>query len=99
MLALMTINPARLCGLDTMGLGSLAEGGPADITLIDPDAEWVVTADQLAGASVNTPYLGRTVRGRAVASLVGGHLAMSRKNPVEQARFSLRKTEPERVTS
>src|SRR5690606_10467400 len=40
LIALMTINPAKLCGLDQRGLGALAIGGPADVTLIDPDAPW-----------------------------------------------------------
>ncbi len=91
MLALMTVNPARLCGLDAgsggPGLGSLAVGGPADVTLIDPDAAWTVTTDQLAGKSVNTPYLGRTARSRAVASIVGGRLAMRRENPADAGEF------------
>ena len=99
MLALMTINPARLCGLDRLGLGSLREAGPADVTIIDPDAEWVVSTDQLAGRSTNTPYLGRTVRGRAVTALVSGRVVMERENPAKQAEFSLRNTERGVLTS
>ncbi len=99
MLALMTINPARLCGLDCLGLGSLREGGPADLTIIEPDADWVVTPDQLAGRSTNTPYLGRTVRARAVATIAGGRVVMHRENPVKQAEFLLRNTERVGLTS
>ena len=87
MLALMTINPARLSGLVRQGLGAITLGGPADLTLIDPDAEWTVTSDQLAGKSVNTPYLGRTARSRAVAAFVGGRLAMYRENPADLGEF------------
>ena len=97
MLALMTINPAKLCGLDAgsggPGLGALAEGGPADVTLIDPDAEWTVTADQLAGKSVNTPYLGRTVRSRAVAAFVAGRPVLRRENASELGEFLVRNDE------
>jgi dihydroorotase len=78
MLALMTTNPARLCGLDDAGLGTLAVGGPADVTVIDPDVEWVVGPQTLFGRSTNTPYLGRTVRGRAAAAIVSGRVAMDR---------------------
>lgn len=103
LLALLTINPARLCGLDAEsggpGLGSLAVGGPADITLIDPDAAWTLTPDQLAGKSTNTPYLGRTLRGRAVATIVGGRSMMHRKNPSESGEFSAREPEPSGLTS
>jgi dihydroorotase len=72
LIALMTIEPARLCRLESGGLGRLAVGGPADITLIDPEHEWVIGPDDLRGKSVNTPFLGRAVRGRAVATIVDG---------------------------
>lgn len=74
LIALMTVEPARLCGLDRRGLGCLRVGGPADVTIIDPDAEWVVGAENLAGRSVNTPFLGRTLRGRAVLTMVAGEV-------------------------
>lgn len=76
LIALMTTEPARLCRLDGGvaggGLGRLAVGGLADITLIDPEHEWVIGPDDLKGKSVNTPFLGRAVRGRAVATIVEG---------------------------
>lgn len=76
---LMTVQPAALCRLDSLGLGRLAVGGPADITLIDPAEEWTIRPAHLVGNSRNSPFLGRTVRGRAVATIVGGHLRMSRR--------------------
>ncbi|QOI99916.1 MAG: dihydroorotase [Phycisphaeraceae bacterium] len=72
LIALLTINPARLCNLDALGLGRLAVGGPADITLIDPDLVWTVTPNELTSRSKNSPFLGRTLRGRAVATVVAG---------------------------
>ncbi len=76
LIAMMTIEPARLCGLE--GLGRLRPGGAADITLIDPDLEWTLTRDELAGRSANTPFLGRRLRGRALATIVGGQVRMAR---------------------
>ncbi len=79
LIAMMTIEPARLCGLDkSHGLGALTKGGPADVTIIDPGLEWTVTEAELAGRSRNTPFMGWTLRGRAVATMVGGHLRMQR---------------------
>ena len=75
LIALMTIEPARLCNLDRQGLGTLAEGGPGDATVIDPELEWVIGLDDLKGKSVNTPFVGRAVRGRAVATVVAGRVA------------------------
>ncbi len=76
---LMTIRPARLCALDQQGLGMLKAGGPADITLIDPDAKWTITPDTLAGRSRNTPFMGRSVKGRAVMTIVAGRIVMRRR--------------------
>lgn len=75
LIALMTIEPARLCGLDAPhGLGRLAAGGPADITIIDPDLSWTIHAADTASRSRNTPFDGRQVRGRAVATVVAGQV-------------------------
>jgi len=72
LIELMTIEPARLCGLDQRGLGTLAVGGPGDATVIDPELEWTIGAADLMGKSRNTPFLGRRVKGRAVATVVAG---------------------------
>lgn len=75
LIALLTLEPARLCNLDTLGLGTLSVGGPADVTIIDPNARWTIRTDDLKGRSRNTPFLGRKAKGRAVATLVGGRVA------------------------
>ena len=72
MLALMTIEPARLCTLDRLGLGMLAVDGPADITLIDPAARWVFGPEHCSGKSRNSPFFGATLHGRAVMTIVEG---------------------------
>lgn len=75
LIGLMTIEPARLCGLDACGIGTLAEGGPGDVTVIDPEREWTISENDLKGKSRNTPFLRTAVRGRAVATIVGGRVA------------------------
>lgn len=74
LIALLTLEPARLCNLDKLGLGMLAEGGPADVTIIDPDLNWTINADDLTSRSKNSPFDGREVTGRAVATLVAGRV-------------------------
>ncbi len=69
LIALFTVNPARLLGLKS---GTLSLGAPADITLIDPALEWTVNADASASASRNTPFGGWKLKGRAVRTIVGG---------------------------
>lgn len=74
LIACMTIEPARLCNLDARGLGKLAVSGPADVTVIDPEHEWVIGLDDLKGKSVNTPFIGTAVRGRAMITIMGGRI-------------------------
>ena len=66
---MLTVNPARLLGLDA---GTLSEGASADITLIDPSMEWTVEADAFQSASRNTPFDGWKLKGRAVRTIVRG---------------------------
>jgi len=75
LIELLTINPARLCNLDRLGLGALTVGAPADVAIIDPDIEWTLSTDQLAGKSANTPFLGRRLKGRSTHAIVAGRIA------------------------
>lgn len=72
LIRLLTLEPAALCGLETRGLGTLAESGPADVTVIDPDSPWTITPESLCGRSSNSPFLGRRAKARAVMTIVGG---------------------------
>jgi dihydroorotase len=65
----MSLNPAGILGIER---GSLKPGAIADITLIDPDLEWVVEADKLASKSKNSPWLGVKMKGKALYTIVGG---------------------------
>ena len=78
LLALMTIEPARLLGLDREGIGRLDVGGPADITVIDPTCEWTIDAEDFASKARNCPFHGRSVRGRAVLAMVDGRVTCDR---------------------
>jgi dihydroorotase len=69
LIALYTINPARLLGLES---GTLSLGAKADITLIDPELEWTVNAAKFESGSRNTPFDGWKLKGRAVRTIVGG---------------------------
>ena len=74
LIAMMTIEPAKLTGLDAVGLGVLSQGGVADVTIIDPALGWTFDEADLAGRSRNSPFLGRRMKGRAVATIVGGEV-------------------------
>ncbi|HVX11844.1 MAG TPA: dihydroorotase [Pirellulales bacterium] len=65
----MTINPARILGINK---GTLAIGADADVTIIEPDREWIVDPTRFKSKSRNTPFGGRKLRGRADTVIVGG---------------------------
>ncbi|MEE2896762.1 MAG: dihydroorotase [Planctomycetota bacterium] len=83
LLALMTIEPSRLLGLDREGVGRLAVDGPADITVIDPTHEWTIDADRFASKARNCPFDGRRAVSRAMLTIVGGRVACDRLSTIE----------------
>ena len=66
----MSAAPARIVGLKNKG--AIVEGYDADITLVDPDKTWVVSEDDIVSKSQNTPFLGRSLKGRTVMTICGG---------------------------
>ena len=67
-------NPARILGLQS----GLAEGNPADITVIDPDLAYTINADLFFSKSRNTPFNGWQVRGKALLTVVGGRIVFDK---------------------
>jgi dihydroorotase len=65
----LTVNPARVLGIDR---GTLRPGARADVTIIDPSAEWTIDPTRFRSKSRNCPFAGWQVRGRAHAVIVGG---------------------------
>lgn len=65
-------NPARIFGLTDRG--SLKANAYADVTILDPQLEWVFDVNRSKSKSRNTPFHGRTMHGAAVATIVGGRL-------------------------
>lgn len=67
----MSVTPARIGRLAGQGR-PLGVGEPANLTLVDPAARWVVDGHALASKSHNTPYQGRTLPTRIVATFLRG---------------------------
>lgn len=63
--------PARHYGL--AGKGRLAPGYDADMALVDPNADWEMSDTAVVSRAGWTPYAGRRLRGRVVATLLRGH--------------------------
>ncbi|WP_405745925.1 dihydroorotase [Anaerovibrio slackiae] len=73
MIEKMTAAPARIFGINA---GSLAEGMPADITVIDPELEWTVDDKKFYTKGSHSPFVGRRLKGKAVMTFVDGRLVM-----------------------
>jgi len=67
----LTIDPAKV--IDSP-IGRLSPGSVADVTIIDPAKRWTVRVDSFASKARNCPYDGLKLKGRAVATIVGGQV-------------------------
>ncbi len=68
----MSLAPARLLKIDA---GYITEGGPADITIIDPDCEIVVDVSKFVSKGKNSPFDGMKLWGRVLYTVVEGRIA------------------------
>jgi dihydroorotase len=82
LIAKFTVNPARLLNLNK---GTLSAGAEADVTVLDPDAEWVFRVENSASKSRNSPFHGWRLKGRAVATIVGGKTVWSQQSEAAAA--------------
>jgi dihydroorotase len=81
LIAKFTVNPARLLHLPK---GTLNTGADADVTVFDPEAEWVFRAEDSASKSKNSPFSGWKLKGRPIATIVGGKIVRA-----EAAEFAV----------
>jgi dihydroorotase len=73
-IACWTCNPARIFRLPG---GRLNVGDPGDLTILDLEKEWIVDPAQFRSKSRNTPFAGHRLKGKAVATVVGGEVVYS----------------------
>jgi dihydroorotase len=71
LIKLMTANPAKIIGIDK---GTLGKGKQADVTIIDPNAEYKIDVNKFRSKSKNCPYHGWTVKGKVEKTLVQGEI-------------------------
>ncbi|MFW6102263.1 MAG: dihydroorotase [Chloroflexota bacterium] len=69
----LTCEPAKIIGRNNE-LGTLKAGAPANITILDPDREWIVDSRNFASKGKNTPYDGYKFKGKAMATIANGRI-------------------------
>lgn len=72
----MSCNPAKILGIDR---GTLRAGAAADITVIDPGAEWEYSEAKIRSKSKNSPFIGKSMKGEAVYTIVAGKVVYKRQ--------------------
>ncbi|SEW34878.1 dihydroorotase [[Clostridium] fimetarium] len=70
----MSYNPAKIIGLDK---GTLLPGKIADITIINPDIEYIIDSSTFVSLGKNTPFNGKKVKGKVMATIVAGEVIYS----------------------
>ncbi len=74
---LLTSGGARVFDLDKEGVGSLAVGAPADVSVFDLDRTWTLDRDDSPSKSANTPFHGMEMQGGALLTLVAGKVVFA----------------------
>jgi dihydroorotase len=78
MIEKMTINPAKVLGIDR---GTLKQNAFADVIVIDPAKDWTIDPTKFKSKSRNCPFAGWKVKGRAELVMVGGNIKQE-KSPL-----------------
>lgn len=68
---LMCFNPHKILGIN---YGGIKEGALADITIINPNEEYIYTKDMIVSKSKNSPYIGRKLKGKTKYTIVSGNI-------------------------
>jgi dihydroorotase len=69
----LTCEPAKVIGRDGE-LGTLKAGAPANVTILDPDHQWIVNSLNFASKGKNTPYDGCHFKGKVMATIANGRI-------------------------
>jgi dihydroorotase len=86
LIAKLTLEPARILGGKQGKLGTLAVGAAADVTIFDPEREWVVDTKDFASKGRNTPLAGEKLKGKVIATVYQGKIVYKDKGIKEIKR-------------
>ena len=75
MVRVMSYTPAKILGIDR---GEIAEGKVADLTIFDPNREYVFLKEKIVSKSKNTPWIGKKLKGQVRYTIVSGRIVYER---------------------
>jgi dihydroorotase len=79
----LSLAPARILGLEAHG--RLVVGGPANLVVFDPDAEWTVDPFTFRSKGRNTPFAGRRLTGKVLQTFLGGTKTFDHRDVLVEA--------------
>ena len=71
----LSLNPAMILGIEG---GMIKKGARADLSVIDPEMEFILKKEDILSKSKNSPFIGKTLKGRNIFTMVGGKIVWSR---------------------
>jgi len=75
MVRVMSYNPSKLLGIDR---GEIKEGKVADLTIFDPNKEYVFLKENIVSKSKNTPWINKKLKGQVRYTIVSGNIVFER---------------------
>jgi len=99
LVARLTAGPAGVLGRESnptagqsvpKGIGSLRPGAVGDVTVFDPDLEWVVAPQDFASKGRNTPWAGRRLKGKVAATVVAGSVVYNDSRTIDARKGNQR---------
>lgn len=74
---LTSYNPAQLLKIDR---GSIEVGKVADITIFNPNEEYIYTKEMVVSKSKNSPFIGKKLKGKVKYTIVGGKVVYEKRD-------------------
>ncbi|MBU1871996.1 MAG: dihydroorotase [Candidatus Omnitrophica bacterium] len=72
----ISLNPAKILGIDK---GTISTGKDADIIVVDPEVEWLVSKENFVSRSANSAFVGKKLRGLVEYTIFAGQIAYKRQ--------------------
>ena len=71
LISLLTFGPRKIMGFDS---DLFEKGTPAEITIIDPEQDWIFSREHIKSRSINSPYIGKKMIGKVLYTISRSHI-------------------------